>query len=199
MYIGSKSRKYDSVNQNMNRVWAGTGTICDIIPPTQAANLVAHKDEFIDVSSFTPEDLQIRAQQAISDAKEKLRNARALGAAKKSGASSALLLEFATDEQLAEEVQRRQQRATLASQVIKSSSEPTPAEKNLRQLTDKQRQDSDFLSERIPQAIEDVIAKNKPELMDDNGLPKKDAIEEVIGFSITEADYNQAMDLPTPA
>lgn len=198
MYIGPKDRKYDSPNNNLNRVWTGTGTIVRDIPVVQSANLVAHPDEFIDVTSFNDEELKARAQKAIADCEERFRNARALGAAKKNGQGSGVLLEFATDEQIQEEIERRKERYNLSEQTVKEA-DVSEVTENLQETTEKQRSDQAFLNEKIPEAIEAVLSAGDTALLDDEGLPTKVAIEEELGFSITDHDYNQALDIPAPA
>lgn len=193
MYIGRKTRKYDSVNQNMNRVWTGAGTICEDIPVVQAANLTSHKDEFIDVTGMSPEELELRARQAVNDAEESVRKAHALGRLKSNGGAAGTLVEFATDEELRAELDRRNSQRNLAEQTVQVV-KATPAEQTLQELSKKQRADESFLAERIPAAIDDVLGKASAELLDDDGLPLKSAIEESLGFSISEDDYARALD-----
>ena len=191
MYIGSKPRKYDSPNQQPDRVWPGTGTTVADIPVTQAAKLTSHKDEFIDVSGWTDEQIRDRAQQALADCADKKRKAHAIG--RETARAGGILLEYATDEQIQDELERRRQRANLAQQTVRPVKEPTPAERNLNELTERDRKDETFLKARVAEALEAIMAKNDPSLLDEEGLPTRSVMEEELGFPLTDDDYAMAL------
>ncbi len=191
MYIGSKSRKDDRPNGQPNRVWSGTGSIVEGIPPTQAAALVAHRDEFIDVTGFDTEALQKRAQQAIAEAGERRRQSRS----GMRGSGGGVLLEYASEEQLLEELDKRRASRSLLADTTVHAPPKSDAQVTNEQLTDKQRSDKAFLADKVPIAIEAVYQKaaDNPDLLDEEGVPTKLAVEEELGFQLTEDDFNEAV------
>lgn len=192
MYIGPKTRKDDRVNGDLGRVWPGTGTIVPEVPSTQAAKLVSHKDEFIDVTGIDDEGLAELAQKAIADCSENKRQARAIGRAK-SEHSAGLLLEHASEEELEAQLETLRGGRSLRETVVVVP-ETTGAEENLATITEKEQQDQTLLREKITQGIDAVLSKGDPELLNEEGFPSKVALDEAVGFTLTEEDYTGALE-----
>lgn len=192
MYIGSKTRKDDRVNGDLSRVWPGTGTVVDGIQATQALKLIGHADEFRDVTGKNPEELQALAQQAIVAAEEKLRNARAVGSQK---SNTGTLLEYATEDQLEAQLNKIRGNKTLLNATTSGSVQHDDEEQAIVKAKLSQSKDKALLAERIPEAIEAIVGKAEIDLLDENGLPTKSAIEEELGFPLTDDEYADSMNL----
>lgn len=186
MYIGTKARKDDRANMILNRVWHGPGTVVDGIPPVQASKLLQHPDEFVDVTDLTEEQLAARSARAIAEAEEKRRLARSPGAAAVGG----VLLEYATEEQIIAELERRKRLDVLRQQA--------PADKPSQEEGAPQRRDALFVKDKINEAIDKILQEGDSSMLDDAGVPTREAVQEIVGFPISADEYADAIGVALP-
>jgi hypothetical protein len=166
------------VNGQLDRKWAGPGAVVEGVPRVQASKLVAHKDEFIDVTALKDEDLIRRAARAKADVEDRKRVNRS------KTMSGGVLLEYASDEELMAEVERRQLRAdTIAAA---PPDRPAPAGGS---LNPRPRRDSKEIGDKISRALEAIVARQNPNDLDRAGVPKKEAVEELVGQPITDDEF----------
>lgn len=187
MYIGLKSRKWDNANKRPDRVWNGAGDIVDGISQVQAEKLLQHKDEFVNVTGFTAEQRIARAQKARIEAEEKRRSLRVVGKA------GAVLLEHATDEQLLKELERRK----LSREIKQAAPQELPPMERPTSRRDESSQQ--FVTEKVLEALDVILERGNPDDLDRDGMPTKSAVEDVIGFSISDAEFAAALGPKAPA
>lgn len=184
MYIGSKKEKYDNVNGNITRRWQGAGDIVDEIPKLQGAKLVAHKDEFIDVTVLDEKARIARAGKAKADVDALMRKVRS------GNTSGGTLLSYATDEDLEAEFERRRAEK-------KAAKGGEPADKKAKAAsgtaTAPGMREGKEAVEKIRIALEAVVTRQSADDVDKEGKIKKSAVEEVLGFPVSDAAFAEAM------
>lgn len=193
MYIGLQMvPSSDRPNNRPDRVWHGPGDVLGGIPPIQAAALLAHKDEWADVTHLVGAELLREQQAARSHTEERLRVLKNPVDApnNKRGVAAA------TDDELEAELERRRvERVKIAGrsqQVATSISQQRPAP--AVNTPDKSR-------EAIIAAVERVMTRigEKPdlsaELLSEEGVPTFVAVQEEVGYPIHEVEYRVALGL----
>jgi hypothetical protein len=192
MYLGNKSMKFDNVNGVAERKWHGPGTVVTGISAAQADKLVAHKEEFLDVTAYTEKDIATRAARARADSEERVRRAH-----RPAPGSPGIMLEYATDEQLAAEVKRRAELAGIQATPDPKHVRPKKPGQGNKEKPETPK-DQASITEAVERAIGVLLERNNPDDFQ-NGIPRKEAVEAVIDFSLTDTEYEIALGSKAPA
>lgn len=186
MYIGSKELRQDRVNPGyLTRVWHGTGAVVTGISEPQAAALCRHPDEYVDVTDLDAQQLAARAAQAKQDVIEARRRALNHGTT-----PQGRLMDYASDEELeAELLRRRKAKLDALGQPAQSMQDDT------KRVDPNQgaKRNAPQLAERVAQAIEEIATRGNADDLDDGGVPKRAAVEAIIGMTLTEDEYREAL------
>lgn len=191
MYLGNKREKWDNVNGVVTRKWMGPGSVVTGITPVQADKLIQHADEFVDVTALGDKELLARAAKARADSEAKKRALH-----QPDGGPGQVLLEYATDEQIAAEIKRRQDYIGIQKSAP-ADPKPKDSKKNPKG-NPKAERDQKNINEQVEMAVGKLLEKNNPDDFKD-GMPTLEAVVGVIGFSISEDEYAIALGGNAPA
>jgi len=186
MYLGNKAEKWDNANGVVTRKWAGAGAVVAGISPMQADKLLMHKDEFVDVTALTDKELLARAAKARADSQAHVRSLH-----RQPPGDTSILLEFASDEQIAAEIKRREKIAGIQKA---APADPKPSKNSAKNPKGSPRDERDQknINEQVELAVGKLLEKNSPDDFK-NGVPTLEAVIGVIGFSISESEYAIAL------
>jgi hypothetical protein len=192
MYLGNKSMKFDNVNGIPERKWNGPGGVATGISQMQADKLCAHKEEFLDVTGMTEKEVLLRASKARADSEERVRKLH-----RSTGPEGAVMLEYATDEQLQAEIDRRRK-----MRGIQDAAPPDPVVgKNKggskKPATEKSKSQK-MLTEAVEETLGKLLDKNDPDDFKD-GIPTKVAVERELGFQLTDDEFAISLGSKAPA
>jgi hypothetical protein len=188
MYLGNKSMKFDNVNGVAERKWHGPGAVVTGISPMQADKLCSYKEEFLDVTPLTEKEVAARAAKARADSEDRVRKLH-----RSSGPTGAVMLEYATDEQIQAELARRRKVAGIQEA---APADPKPPK---GKATGKEKSKSQkAITEAVEEALGKLLEKNNADDFKD-GIPTKVAVERELGFSLTDDEYSIALGAKAPA
>ena len=192
MYIGKKPKKIDNVNNNMQaRVWNGLGDL-QRVTMVEANNLGKHPDIWADVTDWPPE----QRIGMVNKIREKIRAENAKHEPK-------LTVENATIDQLLARV--RDLRDINDKLALPDGNKPRVTSG----LSREELTDDDGLPRSRPESTEAIVNEivgvimqldsDKPELFDGEGNPAKEAVESMLGYSISVHELNAALRQLSPA
>lgn len=187
MYVGLQfSPSQDRPNNRPDRVWNGPGDVVVGVPPIQAHALCQHKDEWQDVTTLSDPDL-LKAQRAARASSEE--RVRVLKNPKDAPNNRGFVAAMSDEDLEAELERRRDARGEMAQA-------PNPSKLTAPPTKRKPKGEAQ-LAEQIGGAVERVITKSSVDkettLLDEEGVPTLAAVQEELGYSLSEDEYRNAL------
>lgn len=191
MYVGNQlAPSYDRPNGRPDRVWHGPGDTVEGIPPIQAAALCRHSDEWEDVTRIATDTKSLVAKAAAvrAEAEDRVRKLKNPVDAP----NNLRNVDSFTTEQLKAELARRNEIDEVAASGPKQKAqEPANSGKKGKPKSEPS------LVKAIQSAVEVVSTKvaagGEETMLDENGVPTLEAVNEVLGYQITEDEYKHAL------
>lgn len=183
MYVGRKPTHWDTKNGNPKRVWRGLGDVI-AVSDIEAKGLGEHPDAWLDVTDLKPKDRSAKVTQIREERREELR----------AQVAGQVTLRSASIEELEAELKLRR---TASGKPDQNPSKPGPkqAPKGSALNPGDEREKPETLAgviEDIAGALAGMDPEN-PSNFDQTGRPHIEAVNEAVGYVVTEDQLNAAV------